>query len=169
MEGLAVSIQSRELRFPKGQISYELELFEYEVKPSGIRYSAPAGHNDDCVAALALARQMWTETAPGANIMKFYADTSARLRDKEAKTSALDNRPWEGKSSPLLVEVGDLGGNELEDLYNETAAQTMPENKKVCVVCSERVLGAERVTDGELYWHVGCAGTMFRKSLEAYA
>jgi hypothetical protein len=55
MEGLAVGIQSREVTYPKGVISAELELFEYENTRTGVRYSAPNGKNDDCVCALALA------------------------------------------------------------------------------------------------------------------
>ena len=34
----------------------ELEVFEYEQRPSGLlSYSAPDGYHDDCVMALALA------------------------------------------------------------------------------------------------------------------
>jgi hypothetical protein len=55
MEGLAVAIQRREVTFPEGPISQELEAFEYVYTRTGVRYSAPAGLHDDCVCALALA------------------------------------------------------------------------------------------------------------------
>ena len=55
MEGLAVAIQQGRTGFPEGPIVNELELFQYEYRPSGVRYTAPAGMHDDCVDALALA------------------------------------------------------------------------------------------------------------------
>lgn len=55
MEGLAVAIQQRTVRFPDGQIAAELETFEYEYTRTGVRYAAPEGLHDDCVMALALA------------------------------------------------------------------------------------------------------------------
>jgi hypothetical protein len=54
MEGLAVAIQQRRVNFPDGLIVDELDNFEYEFTRTGVRYSAPKGH-DDCVCALALA------------------------------------------------------------------------------------------------------------------
>ncbi len=61
MEGLAVAIQQGEVHYPEGPIVAELETFEYEHSRTGVRYSAPAGLHDDCVAALALAVQLVTE------------------------------------------------------------------------------------------------------------
>ena len=55
MEGLAVSIQRGQVGYPPGIIPNELEVFEYEYRPSGVRYTAPDGMHDDCVDALALA------------------------------------------------------------------------------------------------------------------
>ncbi len=55
MEGLAMAIHERRIRFPEGPISLELLNFEYEFTRLGIRYSAPPGMHDDCVCALALA------------------------------------------------------------------------------------------------------------------
>jgi hypothetical protein len=55
MEGLAVAIQRREIRYPDGAIVSELEAFEYAYTRTGVRYSAPEGMHDDCVTALALA------------------------------------------------------------------------------------------------------------------
>lgn len=55
MEGLAVAIQRREIRFPSGPIVNELETFEYQYTRTGVRYAAPDGLHDDCVMALGLA------------------------------------------------------------------------------------------------------------------
>jgi hypothetical protein len=62
MEGLAVRIQQRRVRYPKDEpplrvLISELESFEFEYHRTGVSYSAPAGLNDDCVCALALAAQ----------------------------------------------------------------------------------------------------------------
>jgi hypothetical protein len=56
MEGLAVAIQSREVSYPEGVVSLELEAFEYVYTRTGVKYSAPEGMHDDAVCALALAR-----------------------------------------------------------------------------------------------------------------
>lgn len=55
MEGLAVAIQKKEVRYPDGHIVNELEAFEYVYTRTGVRYSAPEGLHDDAVVALALA------------------------------------------------------------------------------------------------------------------
>lgn len=57
MEGLASAIQQKKISFPEGPIKEELEIFEYQYTPSGVRYSAPQGFHDDCVMSLALAWQ----------------------------------------------------------------------------------------------------------------
>lgn len=58
LEGLASTIQRREVRFPLGWLTNELESFEYEIRPGGgVRYGAPQGLHDDGVIALALAVQ----------------------------------------------------------------------------------------------------------------
>lgn len=66
MEGLAMAIQQRRLRFPEGTLRKELEAFEFEYTRTGVRYSAPEGVHDDCVVALALAeeqrRRLFPET-----------------------------------------------------------------------------------------------------------
>lgn len=55
MEGLAWAIQNKATTYPAGEIVNELESFQYEYRPSGVRYTAPEGLHDDCVCALALA------------------------------------------------------------------------------------------------------------------
>ena len=55
MEGLALAIQQKQVRFPDGPIVAELETFEYQYTRTGVRYSAPEGLHDDCVCGLALA------------------------------------------------------------------------------------------------------------------
>ena len=55
MEGLAVAIQQRRVRFPEGPIVAELEALEYAFSRTGVQYMAPEGLHDDCVCAVALA------------------------------------------------------------------------------------------------------------------
>ena len=55
MEGLASAIHQRKITFPKGHITQELEIFEYQYTSFGVKYSAPPGFHDDCVMALGLA------------------------------------------------------------------------------------------------------------------
>lgn len=55
MEGLASAIQKQEVSFPDGWLKQELDQFEYEYTPSGVKYSAPPGLHDDGVCSLALA------------------------------------------------------------------------------------------------------------------
>jgi hypothetical protein len=52
---LATAIQQSRIFFPEGEISKELDIFEYQFTANGVRYSAPTGFHDDCVVALALA------------------------------------------------------------------------------------------------------------------
>jgi len=59
MEGLAVAIQQKHIRFPAGVLVNELEAFEYVYSRTGVHYSAPSGLHDDAVCALALAVQQW--------------------------------------------------------------------------------------------------------------
>jgi len=61
MEGLAMTIQQRKIRFPEGPITQELLDFEYVYTRTGVRYSAPEGLNDDCVCSLALANAHYSE------------------------------------------------------------------------------------------------------------
>jgi hypothetical protein len=55
MDGLVTAIQQRIITFPEGQITRELEVFEYQYTAHGVRYAAPTGFTDDCVMALGLA------------------------------------------------------------------------------------------------------------------
>jgi hypothetical protein len=157
MEGLSVSIQSHEVRFPKGHITQELEAFEYEITKTGVRYSAPEGVHDDCVIALALARQMWSEVAPGENVMKFYAATTQRIREESrlpepGGSPKPNNRPWQD------LPAEDVVTNELTDIYNEFVAKLLPAEQRLCRRCNEAISGPTRVTDGEFVWHVECSG-----------
>ena len=166
MEGLAVSIQSHEITFPEGLIKYELELFEYEETRTGIRYSAPEGQNDDCVCSLALARQMWVEGVPGANVLKYYSDMTARLRNftpnkPESPFKTLDS----GQGNNTVIDVEDLVSNELEGLYNETVLSLLPSYNKTCIACGTHIASPAHVTDGEFFWHVECAGRGAGRSL----
>lgn len=64
MEGLAVAIQQRLIRFPDGPIRAELDNFEYTYTRNGVLYSAPEGYHDDCVMALALAWRKYEQQRP---------------------------------------------------------------------------------------------------------
>ena len=165
MEGLAVSIQSREITFPKGHISTELEMYEYVFGRTGVKYSAPEGQHDDCVCALALARQMWTEVAPGENVAKYYATQASKLREKEKQTIDGPTLVTEG----FKVDFGEIVDNELQELYNETAGKLNPEFKRNCPVCGNPVVGASRVTDGEFFWHMECSNAANRQRFLAEA
>lgn len=69
MEGLAITLgEGRGPWFPEGPIREELELFEYEHRPSGIFYSAPDGTHDDCVCALAMANEKWRDRGNSASV-----------------------------------------------------------------------------------------------------
>lgn len=55
MEGLVSAMHQRNVTFPEGVITSELQVFEYQYTAHGVRYSAPSGFHDDTVCALALA------------------------------------------------------------------------------------------------------------------
>jgi hypothetical protein len=58
MEGLAFALQTGSVGVLAGVMRDELEQFEYSYTPGGrVKYSAPSGYHDDCVYALALARE----------------------------------------------------------------------------------------------------------------
>ena len=54
MEGLALAIQTGEIRFPDGWMRAELEAFGFRYSGRTVSYEATVGH-DDGVCALALA------------------------------------------------------------------------------------------------------------------
>nr|WP_281720894.1 terminase family protein [Nitrosomonas nitrosa] len=64
LENLAAAIQQRQVKFPDGPLRQELEIFEYEVTRTHVRYAAPEGYHDDCVMALALAWEMYRRRRP---------------------------------------------------------------------------------------------------------
>jgi len=57
IQRLMLSIEQAKIQMLAEQVqTNELRIFGYEISPSGVlRYSAPEGHHDDCVIALALA------------------------------------------------------------------------------------------------------------------
>lgn len=57
IENLITRVENEELTIPSiQQLIHELQIFEYEVTPSGnVRYNAPEGFHDDTVDSLALA------------------------------------------------------------------------------------------------------------------
>ena len=151
MEGLAVSIQAHELRFPDGPILNELLLFQYDTTRSLMRYSAPVGYHDDCVAALALARQAWTETAPAANLMEFYAKRADEALASRSRSPGLLAPEVSSPEDPLanLIE------NELTELYKTTLARHVGDDTLLCATCKSPI-GPDKITDGVLVWHRDC-------------
>lgn len=137
MEGLAVSIQKHETTFPDGPIKTELLNFEFKIMPQTGRvfYQAAEGYSDDCVCALALAREIWSTTQPGANIVAFLERNF---------------KPEPGAQVAVLP-----ARNELNDLYLETRARfAAPE--LACAFCAKPV-GSARVSDGANLWHLECS------------
>lgn len=55
LEGLSLAFQRGRIRHEDERLRAELEIFGYEVRSGRVRYSAPSGHHDDGVIALALA------------------------------------------------------------------------------------------------------------------
>lgn len=68
MEGLANDIQGGLVGIVKEgagrHLVEELEIFEFEHTRTGTRYTAPEGFHDDCVMALALAREQYRRLHP---------------------------------------------------------------------------------------------------------
>ncbi len=136
MEGLAVSIQKHETTFPDGPIKTELLNFEFKIMPQTGRvfYQAADGYSDDCVCALALAREIWSTTQPGANIVAFLE-----------RSFVPAERP--APSAPVK--------NELDDLYRETRIRFQAPELS-CAFCSGPI-GFDRVSDGAHFWHRECS------------
>jgi phage FluMu gp28-like protein len=56
IESLMLAFEGQKIRLlPERVQENELKEFGYEITASGVKYSAPEGHHDDCVIALALA------------------------------------------------------------------------------------------------------------------
>jgi len=106
MESLALAIQSNTLRYPAGHITEELEVFEYELRRNGVRYSAPSGMHDDCVCALGLALKCWQNSAnrPGAAIVGPHAPMIQF--DNQAKSEVLMKRSLEELQVMLTGDEG---------------------------------------------------------------
>jgi hypothetical protein len=64
MEGLRLVLQRRELSGISHDLAAELEAFQYEYTPSGVRYAAAPGMHDDGVCSLALAVHKFRNRGP---------------------------------------------------------------------------------------------------------
>ena len=71
MTGLQSAIQQRKITFPEGPITAELSIFEYQFGQFGVKYGAPSGFHDDCVMALALAWNHFTNYGQSAGRYSF--------------------------------------------------------------------------------------------------
>lgn len=90
MEGLAVAIQQGTLHFPEGPIVNELEAFEYVYSRTGVRYSAPEGLHDDCVMALALARDLWARSGSANQWIDYMRGEAAKVKQQRKPSFSLD-------------------------------------------------------------------------------
>jgi hypothetical protein len=68
IENLVARVENGELSAPEiSQLRHELQIFEYDVSPSGtVSYHAPEGFHDDCVDSLALAASALDRVAAAA-------------------------------------------------------------------------------------------------------
>lgn len=71
MLGLVSAVQQRRITFPDGPIVRELETIEYQYGQYGVKYAAPSGFHDDCVMALALAWNHFTNYGQSAGRYSF--------------------------------------------------------------------------------------------------
>ena len=158
MEGLAVSIQGHEIGYPDGPIKSELMAFEYDLTRTGVRYAAAEGWNDDCVCALALARQQLTEASPATNVIGFYSAQAKAEKARIEVEEKLDEYP-DGIGGEFVKHLtrpsAEVLDNELTELYKTTLASYEPA-KRVCFRCQAPVVGT-RVSDGVHIWHPACA------------
>lgn len=88
MEGLAVAIQQREITFPDGVLTNELEAFEYQYSRSGVHYSAPEGLFDDCVCSLALAWKARQRPTPNARLIEAQPMSRPMSSPRQGRESA---------------------------------------------------------------------------------
>lgn len=112
LEGLALAIQEQRISWPdvftsdgRGNLREELESFEYEYTPRGVRYQVPEGVNDDLTmaAALAVKRMPWKRTA---NMKPVGVEQAGGSKWTSEATG--DNDAWrkyqEGKKPTLSPE-----------------------------------------------------------------
>lgn len=155
MEGLAVSIQSHDISYPDGPIKTELESFEYVYTRTGVRYSAPSGLYDDCVCALALAREKLSATIPGGNLIKYYSEVARAISEQEETDDDREINDFLGRfHKRQLPTSGEILDNELTSLYQSTLATYEPETN-LCVRCHKKVEW-NKISDGVNVWHPGC-------------
>jgi hypothetical protein len=151
MEGLAVSIQGHEITFPDGPIKSELLAFEYELTRTGVRYTAAEGWNDDCVCALALARQQLTEASPVTNLIGFYAGQTAKA-NRQAQAEEIPESVGPEFSRRLQRPSPEVLDNELTEIYLNTLNNYDP-GETLCAACGQPIIGPSRVSDGMFVWH----------------
>lgn len=71
MERLVKVVHSNIIGFPKGYITDELAIIEYQYTSFGVKYGAPSGFHDDAVMALALAVNSFDKLEVGG---QYYLD-----------------------------------------------------------------------------------------------
>ena len=91
MEGLAVGVQQRRIRFAEDVIRRELDTFEYETTRTGVRYTAPDGLHDDCVMALGLAYRKLDQLANTAAPSVAWVTTASPPKMQAATARTIDD------------------------------------------------------------------------------
>ena len=129
-------------------------------------YNLRVEHDESYVAngtvvhncSLALARQMWSETTVGANMMEYYASAARknieRVSNIEDKNTPDNSELW---SRIQIITPEDIFDNELTQLYNETLSTLDKSKSNTCPKCGQPVTGNERITDGVVSWHINCS------------
>ena len=113
IQRLIVAIEQRQISWPKSWtvLTNELKRYEYDRTPSGnITYNAPAGFNDDCVIALALANSESEVFKRQAEDLQAKFDALAPGADgggeiEERLLSTVNELTRQQKENALLLEV----------------------------------------------------------------
>ncbi len=145
MEGLAVAIQCRQLRFPDGVLRAELDSFAFEYTRTGVRYAAPEGMHDDCVCALALAWHKARVAEPASGVLGWMMQV---LAEQRGISNSAAPEPHGNEGAPATSDAG-------VDLYAAARRRLRLETLCLCARCGGVIEGT-RVTDGVQSWHPEC-------------
>ena len=111
--------------------------------------------------SLALARQKWAETAPGANLMEFWDRQieNQRRKDELAELGVPDGIGTEFENAiRAQLDSQETVNSELTEMYNAAFKSRIAPLQRVCISCHQPINSGERVSDGVYSWHVACSG-----------
>ena len=104
IRNLIIAIENQEITFPEIEVLLdELEMFEYDVRPSGLfGYSAPEGFHDDTVIALALLNELRTsvpnpsgrEIKTGGTYDDIYSKELDELKHEDDSDTLVIDEDW---------------------------------------------------------------------------